>query len=447
MTSAANPVWRAGWWRLFTGARAHERRVLLIAFVYFFCVLAAYYVLRPVRDQFSAAVGSTNLWQFWTGTFIVTLALAPVFGALVARYRREVFVPAVNLFAVACLALFIPAFAAEDAIGVRLLGTIFYIWLSVFSLFVVSVFWSFMADVFDSGQARRLFPVIAVGGTLGAVAGPTIAALLPIRTLLLIAIGLLLVATVCAWMVSAWSRQHPNRERSIAAIDGAASDHDVIGGSIWSGLLQTLRSPFLRRMAALMVLGDAVGTVAYVLAADYIKLHYADAEARKTVYAHIDLVTNLLQLGLQLSLTRLLMLRWGPAVTLVVAAATKVMALVVTVFVGPAAVLPMLVATRSSFYGIGKPAADCLYARADRELRYKGKNVIDTAVWRFGDVVVSVAMKGLYGIGIGVAGFALLSTIAAALEGVFGWRSAHSRELRNEHADVVDDPIDAPRES
>src|SRR5512141_204574 len=123
-------------WAMATGARAHERPALLLAFVYFFCVLASYYLLRPVRDQFSAAVGSTNLWQFWVGTFIVTLALAPVFGALVARFRREVFVPAVYLFFVACLLAFLPAFAAQDAIGARLLGIVFYIWLSVFNLFV-----------------------------------------------------------------------------------------------------------------------------------------------------------------------------------------------------------------------------------------------------------------------------------------------------------------------
>jgi ATP:ADP antiporter, AAA family len=178
-------------WSLATGAQQHERPALLLAFVYFFCVLAAYYLLRPVRDQFAAAVGSTNLWQFWVGTFLVTLAFVPLFGALVARYPRETFIPVVYVFFIGCLLAFIPAFQMQDRIGARVLGTVFYIWLSVFSLSVVSVFWSFMADLFDSVQTRRLFPVIAVGGTLGAIVGPIVAGLLPIQTLLIVAIALL----------------------------------------------------------------------------------------------------------------------------------------------------------------------------------------------------------------------------------------------------------------
>ena len=117
-------------WAMATGARTHERPALLLAFVYFFCVLASYYLLRPVRDQFSAAVGSTNLWQFWVGTFIVTLAMVPLFGALVARYPREKFIPAAYLFFIVCLVAFVPAFAMQERIGVRTLGIVFYIWLS-----------------------------------------------------------------------------------------------------------------------------------------------------------------------------------------------------------------------------------------------------------------------------------------------------------------------------
>ena len=396
---------------------------MLLAFVYFFCVLAAYYLLRPVRDQFAAAVGSTNLWQFWVGTFVVTLAFVPLFGALVARYPREVFIPAVYLFFIACLIAFVPAFQMQDRIGARALGTVFYIWLSVFSLSVVSVFWSFMADLFDGVQSRRLFPVIAVGGTLGAIVGPIVAGVLPIRTLLLVAIALLVVCVGCARMLSAWSRRHPNPQRS----DEIA--HAAIGGGVWDGLEQIFRSPFLRRMMALLLLGDAIGTVAYMMTADAVKVHAATSDARKTLYAHIDLAVNGLQLLLQVGVTRFLMTRFGVVAALIADGALKVVALVATIIVGAPMVIPMLVATRASSYGIGKPASDSLYARAERQTRYKGKNVIDTAGWRFGDVVVSLSMKGLTGLGVGVAGFALISTAAAALSGWFGWRAAHAPEL------------------
>jgi AAA family ATP:ADP antiporter len=415
-----------------TGAQPSERRALSIAFVYFFCVLAAYYLLRPVRDQFSAAVGSTNLWQFWTGTFLVTLAMVPLFGALVARYPREKFIPAVYLFFIACLVAFVPAFQLQERIGARLLGIVFYIWLSVFSLFVVSVFWSFMADLFDSAQARRLFPVIAVGGTLGAIVGPIVAGMLPIPALLVAAIGLLVISIACAWRLSAWSQRHPNPQRRNELARG-----EVVGGDVWAGLRQVFASPFLRSMVALMLLGDAIGTVAYALTADAVKAHAATSEARKTIYAHIDLATNVLQLVLQVGVTRFLMSRFGVVAALIADGAVKGIALFATVAIGAPMVIPMLVLTRGSAYGIGKPAADSLYARAERELRYKGKNVIDTAGWRFGDVVVSLSMNGLTGLGVGVAGFALLSTAAAALSGWFGWRAAHAPELAPEHAGPI----------
>jgi AAA family ATP:ADP antiporter len=411
---------------LLTGARRHERIALALAFVQFFCVLAAYYLLRPVRDQFSAAVGSTNLWQFWIGTFVVTLALVPVFGAMVARWPREKFVPAVNLFFIACLIAFVPAFEIQDRIGARVLGTVFYIWLSVFSLCVVSVFWSFMADLFDAGQARRLFPVIAVGGVLGAIVGPVVAGLLPIHALLFASAGLLGVATACTWKLAAWSREHPNPQR-LDTIDRAA-----VGGGAWDGLRHAFTSPFLRRMMALLLLGDAVGGFAYALTADHVGAHAIGSEARKTAYAHIDLMTNGLQLLLQVGATRVLMVRFGALGALIADSALKVVVLVATVFVGAPMVIPALVVTRASSYGIGKPASDSLYARAERETRYKGKNAIDTAGWRFGDVVVSLLVKGLTTIGIGVAGFALISTVVAALSGWFGWRAVHAPELEEE---------------
>jgi AAA family ATP:ADP antiporter len=426
MTNSTDTSEPGSLWSLATGAHPHERPALLLAFVYFFCVLGAYYLLRPVRDQFAAAVGSTNLWQFWVGTFLVTLAFVPLFGALVARYPRETFIPAVYLFFFACLVAFIPAFHMQDRIGARVLGTVFYIWLSVFSLCVVSVFWSFMADVFDGTQSRRLFPVIALGGTLGAIVGPIVAGLLPIQALLIVAIVLLMASVGCARLLSAWSRRNPNPRRRDELADAA------IGGGAWDGLVQVLRSPFLRRMMALMLLGDAIGTVAYMLTADVIKAHAATSDARKTVYAHIDLAVNSLQLLLQVGVTRFLMSRYGVVAALVADGALKAVALLATVIVGAPMVIPMLVTTRASTYGIGKPASDSLYARAERETRYKGKNVIDTAGWRLGDVVVSLSMKGLTGLGVGVAGFALLSTLAAALSGWFGWRAAHAPELTPE---------------
>jgi AAA family ATP:ADP antiporter len=428
MSEVNQPDANAGIWTLATGARPHERPALALAFGYFFCVLASYYMLRPLRDQFSAAVGSTNLWQFWTGTFLATLALAPVFGWLVARYPRERFVPAVYGFFIVCLFAFVPAFRAQAQIGPRLLGIVFYVWVSVFNLFVVSVFWSYVADIFDSRQAKRLFPVIALGGTAGAIVGPLIARALPIESLLFGAAGMLMLAIACVLRLSRWARLHPSPDRTRGA------DVDApIGGDILAGLRQTFTSPFLRKMAVLMLLGDAVGTIAYALVADYAGSHYSTAETRKSFYAQVDLITNVLQVLLQISVTRWLLGRFGAGAGLVVPAAMNVLVLLAAAVIGQPALIAMLVITRAGAYGMFKPASDSLYTRVSRETRYKGKSVVDTAVWRFGDVVTSGSMAILTPLGFGMASFALICAGAATLSGIVGWRAAHAPELDPEN--------------
>ena len=146
-----------------TGCSGGEWRAVVLSFVYFFCVLAAYYVMRPVREQLSAAVGSTQLPWFFAATFVATLLLTPVFAALVSRWPRRIVVPVVYVFFIACLLAFVPLFTNQGLLSPRALGMVFFVWVSVFNLFVVSVFWSFMADIWSDEQARRLFPIIAVG--------------------------------------------------------------------------------------------------------------------------------------------------------------------------------------------------------------------------------------------------------------------------------------------
>ena len=158
--------------------RKGEAAALAVSFTYFFCVLAAYYMIRPVREQLVASVGSTQLPWFYAATFLATLALAPVFGAIVSRYPRRIAVPLINLAFIACLLGFVPLFTLQGLLSPRALGILFFVWVSVFNLFVVSVFWIFMTDIWSIAQARRLFPLIALAGTCGAVAGPALTRLL-----------------------------------------------------------------------------------------------------------------------------------------------------------------------------------------------------------------------------------------------------------------------------
>lgn len=404
----------------------HEWPAVIVAFFYFFCVLAAYYIIRPVRDQLSAAVGSSELPFFYGVVFVVMLALTPMFGALVARYPRRYFVPIVYAFCALVTLAFVPLFQMQDAIGARTLGVLFFVWGSVFNLFVVAVFWSFMADLFDPEQANRLFPVIALGGALGAILGP----LLPNRAVDAIGVsGLLITSTVllgisiaCVLSLIVWSRRHPVK-------DDIDRNQRVIGGSMIAGAIRTLKSPFLLRVSLLMLLGDCVGTIIYALMADYSHQAFATREARIEFASGVDFWTNVLQIALQLTITRELMIRRGAQYAIALDGAVKAISVMGLIVFGAPAIAFVAVFSRASAYGVFKPAADSLYTRVDAEVRYKAKDFIDTAVWRFGDIVVTVGFNALRAIGFALPAFALLGALAGATSGWIGWRITRTSEL------------------
>ena len=407
-----------------------------ISFAYFFFVLAAYYVIRPVREQLAAAVGSTQLPWFFAATFVATLALTPVFAWLVSRWPRRIVLPLVYVFFIACLLAFVPLFVAQEAIGARRLGIGFFVWVSVFNLFVVSVFWSFMADIWDSAQARRLFPVIALGGTAGAIVGPVLTrqlvGVIGVPALLLVSAGLLALALVCVLLLGRWARA-ANAGRP----EAAAADARGIGGGMFDGLRQVFADPFIRAMAVLMLMGDVIGTVAYALVADYSGMTFADPVARTRFAANIDLVTNVLQVAVQVTLTRWMLMRYGAGPVIAGWAVAGVLVLFglmlssdphAPVLAGLPWVALVLIVTRGLTYGMVQPARESLYTRVPRSLRYKGKNAVDTAVWRFGDLAVTLGMNALRTVNVGIPGFGAIGAVALGIAGAVGWRLARRVE-------------------
>lgn len=411
-----------------------EWRAVVLSFVYFFCVLAAYYVIRPVREQLSAAVGSTQLPWFYGATFVVTLALSPVFAALISRWPRRIVVPVVYGFFIACLLAFVPLFTHQGLLSPRMLGIMFFVWVSVFNLFVVSVFWSFMSDIWSTEQARRLFPIIAVAGTLGAVAGPTLTrtlvGVIGVGPLLIVSASLLGVALVCVVLLGQWARVHGARRNEVGH-EGA------VGGGMWDGLKQIFADPFMRGMAILLLLADGIGTVNYALVTDYSGATFTDAVARTRFAANVDLAGNLLTMATQLFVTRWLLPRNGPALVILVWALASMVVLMVVVFspdphvpllAGMPAVAIALIVSRGLAYGMAEPARHSLYTRVPRSVRYKGQNAVDTAVWRFGDVAIASGMNGLRMLGVTTGGFASLSAVAAVAAAAIGWRLARRVE-------------------
>lgn len=407
-----------------------EWRAVGWSLLYFFCILTAYYVMRPVREQLSAAVGSTQLPWFYAATFVATLLLTPVFALLVSRWPRRIVVPLVQLFFIACLLCFVPLFTRQGLLSPRALGTVFFVWVSVFNLFVVSVFWSFMADIWDEGQAKRLFPLIAVAGTAGAVTGPVLTRslvdTLGVAPLLVVSAALLGVATVCVLMLGRWARAHGARRHQ-------AGHEAAVGGGMFDGLKQVLGNPFMRGMAILLLLADGIGTVNYALVADYSGQTFTDAVARTRFAADVDLATNVLTAATQLLLTRWLLPRTGPGVVISVWALGSMAVLGLVVFspdphaplIGAMpAVAVALIVSRGFAYGLAEPARHSLYTRVPRSVRYKGQNAVDTAVWRLGDVSIALGMNLLRGAGVSIAGFAGLSAFAALTAALIGGRLA-----------------------
>ncbi|MGO1071832.1 NTP/NDP exchange transporter [Lysobacter sp. CA199] len=445
--------------RVYTG----EWRAVALSVGYFFCVLTAYYVIRPVRDQLSAVVGSTQLPWFYAATFVATLALTPLFSGLVSRYPRRVVVPLVYGFFIACLIGFAPLFAENGPLSPRVLGTLFFLWISIFNLFVVSVFWSFMTDIWSEGQARRLFPIIAVGGTVGSLVGPALTralvGVIGVAPLLVVSASLLSVALVFVVLLGRWSRVHGSRRFETA-------HEDALGGGMLDGIKQIFANPFMRSMAILLLLGDWIGTVNYGLVVDYSKATFTDAVARTRFAADLDLLTNILALSMQVLLTPWLLSRRGAAAVIGVWSVVTVCFLTLAAVVADAhapltelfpaygalvaslpqgmaatiaplpAVAVALVVSRGLAYGMVGPARESLFASAARTLRYKGKNAVDTAAWRFGDVMVATAMVSLRSLGVGVAGMAGISAVVAAGAGVVGWNIA--RWVQRGGADIAE---------
>lgn len=425
--AAIDQTKRRGFAATITGVERHEWPAVILAFAYFFFVLAAYYVLRPLREQLSAAIGVQALLPFYSATFVATLVLTPVYGWLVARFPRKRFVPVVYVFFILNLLAFIPAFQAQGTISPQILGAIFFVWVSVFNLFVVAVFWSFVADIFSADQAYRLFGIVALGGTLGAIAGPLLTKwlvhVIGIAPLLGVSAALLACAVGCILGLIVWSRRHP------VARDTRRNEV-VIGGGFWAGAKLVFGSSFLRCIALMMLLGDSVGGVLYNLQNDFGHHFYSDAAARTDFFASVDAATNVLMALTQIFITRIVLTRFGPASSIAGSEVVKLLTLVTLAFVGlPGAVAAALIVTRAGSYGVNNPAIDSLFTRVSRETRYKAKGFIDTAVWRFGDVLVMAAIQGMRDLAAAVPALAWLSSrstfaLLAALASAFAIRLA-----------------------
>jgi ATP:ADP antiporter, AAA family len=421
--------------RLFN-LRRDELTPVLLAALYFFCVLTALMVLRPAREALGMQRGIESVRWLFMGTALVTLLANPVFGWLVSRYRRVQFIAATyGFFALSLLAFYVLLVSAPTAVGVTS-GQVFYVWFSVFNLFVTMLFWALMADRFSLEQSKRFFALIAVGGTLGAIFGPWLASMLaePLGTpaLLLVAVAFLMLAIVVAWAVA----------RSQARVDGLAGaalatpteEPAIIGGSAWEGLRAVLRSRYLLGMAGYIVILTIMATFLYFTRLQMVAELGDDLDLRTTMFARIDLITQLATLLLQAVIAGQLMKRLGVAVTLALLPITVALGFIGLAIVGSLAALIVFEATfRAIQRAITRPARETLYTVVSREDKYKSKAFIDTFVYRGGDVA-GAQVEGLLGkLGMGLAGLASVAVPLALTWAALGiWLGRRQQKLATE---------------
>lgn len=382
-----------------------------LAMVFFFCVLTALMMLRPAREALGMQGGLDAVRWLFVGTALVTLLVNPIFGMLVSRFRRMVFISITYLFFASSLLVFYLLIAlSPDAIGV-ISGQVFYVWFSVFNLFSSMVFWALMSDRFSLEQSKRFFALIAVGGTLGAIFGPWLASVLaaPLGTpaLLLVSSGFLILALcAAATLVHIQPAQTvPNK----VGRPGVQSEPDegVIGGAAWDGIKAVCRSRYLMGIAAYVVILAIMATFLYFTRLQMVAALGDEIDARTTLFAQIDLITQIATLVIQVLVSGHLMKCLGVHITLALLPVTALLGFVGLALAGSlAALIVFESAFRAVQRGIMRPARETLFTVVSAEEKYKAKAFIDTFVYRAGDVAGAQLEGALGRLGMGLAAVA-----------------------------------------
>ncbi|MGB6104109.1 MAG: MFS transporter [Pusillimonas sp.] len=391
--------------------RREEILPVALAVAFFFCVLTALMMLRPAREALGMRGGLDAVRWLFVGTALVTLLVNPVFGMLVGRFRRMVFISVTYLFFASSLVVFYLLIAlSPEVIGVAT-GQVFYVWFSVFNLFSSMVFWALMSDRFSLEQSKRFFALIAVGGTLGAIFGPWLASVLaaPLGTpALLLVSGAFLILALCA--AGALVRIQPAQTaqgRSADQSGRAEDDESVIGGGAWDGIKAVCRSRYLMGIAAYVVILAIMATFLYFTRLQMVAALGDEMDARTTLFARIDLITQIATLVIQVLVSGHLMKRLGVHITLALLPLTALLGFVGLALVGSlAALIVFESAFRAVQRAIMRPARETLFTVVTPEEKYKAKAFVDTFVYRAGDVAGAQLEGALGRLGMGLAAVA-----------------------------------------
>ena len=401
------------------GLEKHEYVPVAWSFAYFFCVLSSYYILRPVRESMAVGSGPNTIPWLFFGTFVTMLIATPVFGWVASRYARRQFLPWVYLFFITNILIFWVVFSiAIDSDSDHVwLGRVFFVWLSVFNLFVVSVFWSFMADIYTREQGRRLFGVITAGGSIGALIGGGATSILVVtigfQNLFPFAATLLLIAIFCITRLRQWVEQ----SHADDVLETAASKKPL-GGNPFSGITHVFSSKYFTGIAISSIIASLLGTALYMFMAQLVAQAIPDVDEQTRFFSNINNATNAIALLGQLLVVKHVVHRFGVGVSMSLLPVASVAGFILLAIEPTLAIVALITVLRRALgFGFSKPTTDMLYSVVTPEEKYKTKNFIDTAVYRSGDLIGTWSIKGFVLAGLSIPAISVLMLPFAAIWG------------------------------
>ena len=399
------------------GLEKHEYLAVAWSFAYFFCVLSSYYMLRPLRESMAVGSGPNTIPWLFFGTFVTMLIVTPIFGWVASRYPRRQFLPWVYLFFISNILIFWVVFTV--AIGNESdhvwLGRVFFVWLSVFNLFVVSVFWSFMADIYTREQGRRLFGVITAGGSIGALIGGVATSIIVVRigfqNLLPIAATLLLFAVFCITRLRRWVERSTTRE-----VVNTAASKKALGGNPFSGITHVFASKYFTGIAFQLVIANLLGTALYMFMAQLVEQSISNPDEQTQFFSNINNWVNAMSLIGQMFIVKHVVRRFGIGTSLSLLPIASIAGFLLLAIEPTLAIVKLVTIMRRALaFGFSKPTSDMLYSVVTPEEKYKTKNFIETAVYRGGDLIGTWTVRGFIGLGLGISAISFVMLPFAAL--------------------------------
>ncbi|HEY4645775.1 MAG TPA: MFS transporter [Steroidobacteraceae bacterium] len=405
-----------------------ETRAVFTALVLFFCVLCGYFMLRPVRETVGTVLGEEEVSNLFVVTWGASILVIPLYGLLCSVLPRSVLLPLIyGIVSASLLGVWALLEANPDSHGA---ARFFYVWISVLNLFIVSVFWTFMVDMFSSGQAKRLFGIIAAGGTLGGLLGPILTDVLvePLGRNNLLLISAALFAVAIGFQLSLLRIWSERREQQ-AADSGGHGHERPIGGNPFAGITLVLRSPYLLGFSLFVILLASATTFLYFDQMRLMKEAFPDENDRTSMFARIDYIVQTLTLVTQLFFTSRIASRLGVVVLLTSVPIAMIGGFVTLAALGSFWVLAVvMVIRRAGEYALTRPGREILFTSVNTETKYKAKNLIDVVVYRGGDALSAQVRAGLAASGMAFSSIALCGAGVAFAWAVVGFWLARRHE-------------------